>query len=283
MGKITLQLIPRLGGKIREIRLAPGLLVLIPILILVGYVSVYLSFKGIRLFITDREALKSLSAENRELEREITDMTAKILELKRKIAVIHEREARLRALSGVIDESLRLREKSSKPAAVEPEFNQLSRELSGMTELSNYYDSLMRKLNQETGVIDRIPTLRPVTPDAYVSARFGTKLDPFSNTQKPHPGIDFSFTEGAPVLATAAGVVESAQKEKAYGFVVRIRHGTLYQTMYAHLGAMQVRTGQKVLKGQPIGLLGNTGRSMGPHLHYEVIKEGRQVDPEDYF
>jgi murein DD-endopeptidase MepM/ murein hydrolase activator NlpD len=100
---------------------------------------------------------------------------------------------------------------------------------------------------------------------------------------KPHLGVDFADKIGTPVSATAVGIVIFAGKEKGFGKVVRVSHGYGFTTMYAHLDNILVREGQNVAKGQQIGTLGNTGRSIGPHLHYEIIKDEEAVDPELYF
>ena len=116
---------------------------------------------------------------------------------------------------------------------------------------------------------------------ARISSGYGPRLHPVLGYSKMHRGIDFALPRGAPVRAVADGVVVEAGRRGAYGNYVRIRHDARTETAYAHLSAFAeaLRQGARVLRGQPIGMVGSTGRSTGAHLHYEVLVDGRQVDP----
>jgi len=110
------------------------------------------------------------------------------------------------------------------------------------------------------------------------------RKDPVTKEDKMHKGVDFSAKTGTPVIATASGAVEKVEFMKGgYGKYIQIKHDDQYQTLYAQLSEMNVQVGDKVEKGQLIGKVGNTGMSTGPHLHYEVIKNGEKVDPKDYY
>ena len=98
-----------------------------------------------------------------------------------------------------------------------------------------------------------------------------------------HYGVDFVAPLGTPVICTADGVKDKAEFQKGYGNMVFVRHGEEYATLYEHLQEFIVSLGQKVEKGQVIGYLGESGISIGPHLHYEVIRNGERVNPEGYF
>ncbi|HLS31271.1 MAG TPA: M23 family metallopeptidase, partial [Flavobacteriaceae bacterium] len=98
-----------------------------------------------------------------------------------------------------------------------------------------------------------------------------------------HNGIDFSANNGANIYATADGVVSKASNQRGYGKIVTIDHGFGFETRYAHMSKMNVRRGQKVTRGQVIGQVGNTGLSTAPHVHYEIRKNGRTVNPINYF
>ena len=116
---------------------------------------------------------------------------------------------------------------------------------------------------------------------ARISSGYGPRLHPVLGYSKMHRGIDFALPRGAPVHAVADGVVVEAGRRGAYGNYVRIRHDARTETAYAHLGAFAeaLRVGTRVLRGQTIGAVGSTGRSTGAHLHYEVLVDGRQIDP----
>jgi murein DD-endopeptidase MepM/ murein hydrolase activator NlpD len=122
------------------------------------------------------------------------------------------------------------------------------------------------------------PEGRPVK-SGFISSYFGEREDPFSGEEAYHKGVDFAGAAGASVMSVAAGVVTWAGNRTGYGNLVEINHGDGYVTRYAHNQRTLVTVGQTVKRGDPIALMGSTGRSTGPHVHFEVIRNGRQVDP----
>ena len=132
-----------------------------------------------------------------------------------------------------------------------------------------------------------IPAIPPIVPDKRkykLSSTFGYRSDPFSGRSTMHKGVDFSMKPGNPIYATGDGVVESVSFEFfGYGNSVLIDHGFGYKTRYAHLKSIGVVEGMPVKRGECIGQSGNTGKSSGPHLHYEVIYKGRPVNPYNYY
>jgi murein DD-endopeptidase MepM/ murein hydrolase activator NlpD len=122
------------------------------------------------------------------------------------------------------------------------------------------------------------PEGRPVAA-GFISSYFGEREDPFSGEEAYHKGVDFAGTAGANVMAVAAGVVTWSGNRTGYGNLVEINHGDGYVTRYAHNQRTLVAVGQTVKRGDAIALMGSTGRSTGPHVHFEVIRNGRQVDP----
>lgn len=119
---------------------------------------------------------------------------------------------------------------------------------------------------------------RPVL-SGYLSSSFGVRSDPFSGEPAVHRGVDFAGKEGDSIFATAGGIVTWAGERFGYGKMVEIEHSDGYRTRYAHAQATTVQVGQMVTKGQEVAIMGNTGRSTGPHVHYEVLKNGQQIDP----
>jgi len=122
------------------------------------------------------------------------------------------------------------------------------------------------------------PQGRPVT-EGFISSFFGRRVDPFTGRVSFHPGVDFAGIEGSKVLAVATGVVTWAGPHAGYGNMIEVDHGNGYVTRYGHNDAVLVHVGDTVQKGQPLALLGSTGRSTGPHVHFEVMHDGQQVDP----
>ena len=131
-----------------------------------------------------------------------------------------------------------------------------------------------------------IPAIPPIVPDPSrykMSSPFGYRTDPSTGASRMHTGLDFAMKIGNPVYATGDGVVESVKFEFfGYGNSITIKHGFGYETIYAHLNSVKVIEGMKVKRGDCIGESGKSGRSSGPHLHYEVVYKGRKVNPANY-
>jgi murein DD-endopeptidase MepM/ murein hydrolase activator NlpD len=125
------------------------------------------------------------------------------------------------------------------------------------------------------------PQGRPLQ-SGWVSSYFGRRTDPFTGKPANHRGIDFAGKAGAEVLAVADGVVTWSSKRYGYGELVEINHGNGYSTRYAHNSENLVAVGDEVRKGQPVALMGETGRATGPNLHFEVLQDGRQVNPVNF-
>lgn len=129
--------------------------------------------------------------------------------------------------------------------------------------------------------LEYIPTGQPIAGAPSYASRFGMRLDPFTRLPGRHDGIDFSATTGTPILASASGVVVRVAHDPQYGKMVDIDHRNGYMTRYAHADATYVKEGQQVKRGTPIGAVGSTGRSTGPHLHFEIHRNG-PLNPERF-
>jgi murein DD-endopeptidase MepM/ murein hydrolase activator NlpD len=125
------------------------------------------------------------------------------------------------------------------------------------------------------------PSRAPI-PGVRISSGFGRRIDPFTQRPAHHAGIDYSAPHGTSILASAGGRVRRAGPHGAYGRTIEIDHGDGLITRYGHVYRILVRVGDTVLPGQAIATVGSTGRSSGPHLHFEILREGRQVRPDLY-
>lgn len=152
---------------------------------------------------------------------------------------------------------------------------------------SKSYDEIAVLSKRAGDMASCIPAIPPVNPDPSIyrlSSSFGYRKDPFTGRSKRHAGVDFALAPGNPIYVTGDGVVESVRFEFfGYGNNIVIDHGFGYKTRYAHLKSIGVVEGMKVKRGECIGESGNSGRSSGPHLHYEVIYKDRPVNPANYF
>jgi murein DD-endopeptidase MepM/ murein hydrolase activator NlpD len=131
--------------------------------------------------------------------------------------------------------------------------------------------------------LSTLPTGLPMRGDYHLTSGYGLRIDPFTQAMARHEGLDFASSVGSTIIATANGVVSRAGWDSQYGNVVEINHADGFKTRYAHASQLLVRVGQTVKRGDMIARVGNTGRSTGPHLHYEVIKAGNHINPANMF
>jgi len=193
---------------------------------------------------------------NTELEEKITD---RLIEVERKLIDMQE----LLKKKGI-----------KKQLSIGGEYVPVSR----LSE--EYLDAISNDLDDISNVFFTYPFGKPTR--GRVSSNYGYRKDPFHKRKALHTGIDFSAGTGTPVISTADGIVKSAGWRKGYGKCIVIQHYSGYKTLYGHLSKIKVIKGQKVKSGDLIGKVGSTGRSTGPHLHYEVYKNGKRINPKNY-
>ena len=150
---------------------------------------------------------------------------------------------------------------------------------------SKSYDELAKTVASKGKMMASIPAIQPIDSRKLRGAisGFGYRMHPIYKIRKMHEGLDFAAPIGTPIYATGDGVVLAAGVERGYGNRIMISHGYGYVTKYAHMSKFKARKGQKVHRGDVIGYVGNTGASTGPHCHYEVIKNGKTINPINFF
>lgn len=150
---------------------------------------------------------------------------------------------------------------------------------------SKSYDDLIQLSKNKDEMLKCIPAIQPVLNKdlTRMASGYGWRIDPVYHTRRFHAGMDFTAPIGTDIFATGNGVVVTAGWKQGYGNCVEISHGYGYQTLYGHMSAIKVRVGQKVKRGDVIGLVGSTGKSTGPHLHYEVHLRGQVMNPQNYY
>lgn len=149
---------------------------------------------------------------------------------------------------------------------------------------SRSFDALRKEAFSQRGKVSRIPGIMPINITDYtVSSGYGVRKDPVYGSTAFHAGLDFAAPQGTPVYATADGVVKTAGRAGSYGNRIDIDHGYNYVTRYAHLSKIDVVDGQRVVRGDKIGEVGSTGKSTGPHLHYEVRFRDEPQNPVNYY
>jgi murein DD-endopeptidase MepM/ murein hydrolase activator NlpD len=224
---------------------------------------------------------RALSQRNQALTEEAADILEEIETLEAKIETLQQR-------AGVSDEDLPEmpattdlpRGGGSRAATPEELLDRaqmrlplLSRDLQEQVEPA-LEQTLEREAARPQGI--------PLKGRYDLSSDYGLRRNPFGGGFEFHEGIDFTSAYGAPIYTTAPGVVETAEYSGGYGYHVIVNHGYGYRTLYAHLSKIEVSPGMQINRDSIVGYLGNTGRSSGPHLHYEVERNGEPVDPGRY-
>ncbi len=151
---------------------------------------------------------------------------------------------------------------------------------------SRSYDEIVKMAEDKSKLLAAIPAIQPVANEELkrLASGFGFRVDPFTKARKMHYGMDFSAEIGTPVYATGDGkILRADNSSSGFGNHIRIDHGFGYITIYAHLSEYNVRVGQRVKRGEVIGYVGNTGRSRGPHLHYEVWLNNDKLNPVNFY
>ncbi len=240
-------------------------------------------------------AIKNLKAENERLTKDLTRFRAEVDGLKEKMDLSFELQNRARLLAsleplshdvwqagvGGSEADLGLMETAypdSAFGAIDENLDQMLRQ----TEIQlESYSEVLSVLEKERKIRSGTPAIRPLR-GGFLSSRYGRRMDPFLGEVVHHSGIDYRARTGAPVLSTADGVVSFARSNGGFGLMIEINHENGFSTRYAHLSKLLVTRGQKVKRGEIIGLVGNTGHSTGSHLHYEVLFRRAQRDPLQY-
>ena len=151
---------------------------------------------------------------------------------------------------------------------------------------SKSLDEIEYLASNKVDLLSAIPSIQPIRNKDLkrLASGYGYRSDPFTKKPRMHWGMDFTAPKGTPIYATGDGLVKRADnRASGYGKHIRVDHGFGYVSLYAHMNKFQVKRGQKVKRGEIIGYVGNTGRSAGPHLHYEVFKDGEKINPLNFY
>jgi murein DD-endopeptidase MepM/ murein hydrolase activator NlpD len=155
----------------------------------------------------------------------------------------------------------------------------LDRAIDDFSALSKIASGMREDWDSQLAWLHALPTGLPVDGEFQVTSGWGLRMDPFTGQLARHEGLDFTASDGTPIVAAADGIVTRSGWESTYGNIVEITHAEGFMTRYAHLSQRRVNEGQQIKRGQHIADVGSTGRSTGPHLHYEVFRHGRVMNP----
>jgi murein DD-endopeptidase MepM/ murein hydrolase activator NlpD len=150
-------------------------------------------------------------------------------------------------------------------------------------QLNSDLESIIGTLQERQERLDRMPSLSPVDPrESWLSSSFGIRTSPFTGKKQFHPGVDIAGSKGTPILAPAKGKVTFVGKNGSLGLCIEVDHNSSFRTTYGHLLKSSVKKGQQIQRGEIIGYMGDSGRSTGYHLHYEIEKDGKRINPIDF-
>lgn len=216
------------------------------------------------------EKINKLKKQNQQLSIDGANTQVDIDEVKKSI---HAFDSTLNRIND------KMKKRGLKALAMKNAGGPLESDEENLEELAKYYT---RALNDIERRLDGAPFGRP--HHGRVTSRFGYRANPFTGRgREMHSGVDLKGRVGEPIKTTAKGTVTFAGYMGGYGNLVVVRHANGYETRYGHLSRIRVKRGQHIDIGAIVGLLGNTGRSTGPHLHYEVVQGGKKLNPEKYF
>jgi murein DD-endopeptidase MepM/ murein hydrolase activator NlpD len=273
-------------------------LISLPILHLAGHITGKKSLSDLLDYQVQHVWARHLSDQEELIAQTRQEADGKLTALTLRLAELQARLVRVDALGGRLTSMAKLDggefDFSQPPAVGGPEVEASGGPFAQPT-FAQALDELAQQIDSRQSQLETLEALlanrklekdvfvagRPVI-HAYVSSHFGRRTDPFSGKVAFHAGVDFAGKEGADIIAVASGVVTYAAEENGYGLMVEIKHGKGFRTRYGHCQKSLVKVGDIVKKGQVVALLGNTGRSTSPHVHFEVYKNDVAVNPSSY-
>jgi murein DD-endopeptidase MepM/ murein hydrolase activator NlpD len=277
--------------------------VLVACLIFFGYVIYdYFQLKETTVHLKNREIhLTSELDEIQNQRKQIQEFASEINSLKNKLVALNNFETKIRIIANIektgessnifgvggsmpedLDARLPLMEKHN--SLIRDMHEQINELNSASIHQQDEFESLLKSLEDQHNLLASTPAIRPISngEKSWVTSKFGFRQSPFTGQREFHQGYDISTREGTPIMATADGVVIYAGRKGLLGNTLIIDHGHGMVTRYGHCQKFLKKRGEKVKRWEPIALVGNTGRSTGPHVHYEVRLNGIPVNPFKY-
>lgn len=301
---ISFLILNHTGSRVKHLTVSKKILRIIGLsfaaILLLFTFLVYNYFSAKNTLISKQQLEKKFAVQNDEIisqRKQIQKFAGQITSLKSKLVGLHEFEKKIRIIANIevseeqdnifgvggsipedLDADLPLTEKH----------NSLMREMHLQTRQLNLasinqekgFDSLFKHLERQRNLLSSTPAIRP--SKGWVSSKFGYRISPFTGLREFHKGLDLADKNGTPIIATADGIVSFAGSKGFLGKVIKIDHGHGMVTLYGHAKKVLKKRGDAVKRGDTIALMGNTGRSTGPHLHYEIFFNGIPVNPTKY-
>jgi murein DD-endopeptidase MepM/ murein hydrolase activator NlpD len=230
--------------------------------------------------------IKELDARVKALQQQMEDLEKRDNDVYRSIFEANPIPDSARAVAIEKQKEIELVEKMPQAQLIRSVYSTIDTLFARARMQQKSYQELLGLLKNKEQLLAATPAIQPVSNQDLnrIASGYGYRIDPIYKTIKMHAGLDFTAPQGTPIYATADGSVKTAgHSDGGYGNYVVIIHGYGYETLYGHMVRIKVRAGQKVKRGEIIGYVGSTGKSTGPHCHYEVHKNGRKLDPVYFF
>ena len=295
--KITIVLLSDGANKVRQFKISKFFIGFMALLFISGTGLLYGVLRDYQALKTQILSVSSLEKENRLQKKQLIALSQKIGKINEKMIELKEFDRKLKVMVNLEtseDNTHFLGIGGSDPTLLNPDYTieKAHRKLVRLMhqsldnldhEVSIQMDEkagLLKFLEEQKSILACTPSIWPTR--GWISSRFGYRISPFTDRKEFHRGIDICARMGAPVLAPANGIVSSITSDYGHGKMLTITHGNGLKTRYAHLSKILVKKGQQIKRGQKIALVGDTGRTTGPHLHYEVHLNGVPIDPLRY-
>jgi murein DD-endopeptidase MepM/ murein hydrolase activator NlpD len=295
--KITIVLLPESGSRVRQLKIPQSLLLGSLLVILSLAFVIPWGLMEYRAVKAKLPKLSQLEKENRQQKVQLASLTDRIDRINNRLIELNEFDQKLKVMVNLETEeenSQFLGIGGSDPSLLDPGYtiekaherlvtlmHQSLDDLDTAISIQmNEKEELYKFLENQKSLLAHTPSVWPT--HGWLSSGFGKRISPFTKEEEFHKGIDISTRLNTPIIAPADGVVSLTGKDYVMGNMLMINHGNGMKTRYGHMARILVKKGEYVKRGQEIGLVGNTGRSTGPHLHYEVYLNSLPVNPRRY-
>ena len=291
--KVSLMVVGNSQDRLRQLKISYSLILgVIFIIVFLISSNIILTTNYVNTQVTINEADR-LAMENKHLTSKFDKLKGEVAEISSRYSTLVEKEIQIRNIFNLPEISGDERQLGiGGPDNIEMDKLSTALRVAHTTEtdvdallrLSTFelekYEEVFGELQNKKDLLDHTPSICPSR--GHYTRGFGMKHDPFTGYKRFHGGIDIANKYGTPIYSSADGVIQATGRMSDLGKYVIIDHGYGYKTKYGHLKEIKVKRGQKVRRGDLVALMGNTGYSTGPHLHYEVIKHGQRVNPQQY-
>lgn len=235
----------------------------------------------------DRNELERLQVENLSQREELHRLAVRLEDLRQEMVVLAQNDAKVRVMAKLSAPKADAMAGIGGPARVDDVSREFGEIQQRIDEVRRQIDLRRESQEEIQGILNDQRSLLAAKPSGWpvkgwLTSSFGMRPDPFNGRRKMHEGYDIAARTGTPVIATADGIVSSVRTEAGYGKMVTLDHGYGYRTIYSHNSKHYVKVGQRVRRGDRIAAVGNTGRSTGSHVHYEIRHNGVPVNPKKY-